>query len=871
MAWLFAPGLILSAATLVWDGNQSVAGLQDGGGSWNSTDMDRWYNQSTTGYQAWNNANGDTAVFGVTSTTTPSTVTLAEPFTVGGVVFAPTGTGGIYTVTGSGSNKLTFAGATTPTIAINHTSARINAGISGTQGLSIIASANSNILYFEGSVTNDYTGTTTIDGGVLRLAKTDGATAIQEDIVVNNGGTLYWERANQIADTASVTINAGGVLWLRGQTETIKNLTLNGGNSNGGTGSNGGTFTVTDVLTVNGSGSLGLNSAANWSTSRLELNAGATVNSALSITGNSTSAISTLTVGSGGLEVNNRQINLNSGNNDGSGNPTLGVRGSQILLKGNAQSSGDARIQKSGNNVGVAQLNLDNTTRTWTVVSDTTRIAVSIVGSGGLRKEGLGQLTYGGGSGGSADANTYTGMTTIDAGTLRLEKSSGVDAIAGDVTVNTGGILTWGGNHQLKDTSSIYLNGGSLRFENRNEVLGNIYQSSGTVNDMGVNGGKIEVTGVVQITGGSALNLNSSGEWIVNRLDVAATKTGQVLALTGNSSTNINRFRVESGGMSLTGQSIQLNKGADAGRYGSELVLRGTFTGTGTNQIHAGNLTGSGVARVNLSGGQRTLDIQSGTTTVNTSIVSTTLTTIGVDATSTVGGITKTGNGALVLNEENLYTGNTVVNGGTLRLGSNGSINASPRITVASAAFFDVSLVSGGYALSTGKTLEGGGQIQGNTTLGSGAFLTPGTVGADVTETLAFSAGLTLQSGSTTTFELGNAGNHDKLSIAGAFLQEDGAKITILPNGFTPLDGASYELFALGSSATFSSNLGSFLRTGAEDDATDFNLPDISSSGLMWDVSQLQSRGVVSIVPEPGKAVLLLAGLMALMTRRKRA
>jgi autotransporter-associated beta strand protein len=75
-------------------------------------------------------------------------------------------------------------------------------------------------------------------------------------------------------------------------------------------------------------------------------------------------------------------------------------------------------------------------------------------------KSGDGTLTFSG-----TAANTYTGVTTVNAGTLALAKSAGLNAIAGNLVVGDGrGVDTvrLDANDQIADTASVTLRGGEL-------------------------------------------------------------------------------------------------------------------------------------------------------------------------------------------------------------------------------------------------------------------------------------------------------------------------------------------------------------------------------------------------------------------------
>ena len=65
-------------------------------------------------------------------------------------------------------------------------------------------------------------------------------------------------------------------------------------------------------------------------------------------------------------------------------------------------------------------------------------------------------------------------------------------------------------------------------------------------------------------------------------------------------------------------------------------------------------------------------------------------------------------------------------------------------------------------------------------------------------------------------------------------------------------------------------NIGFLLGNG--DDNLGFDLPDISSSGFAWDISNFTTLGQIAVVvvPEPSRAVLLMLGLLGVWGRRRR-
>ena len=65
-------------------------------------------------------------------------------------------------------------------------------------------------------------------------------------------------------------------------------------------------------------------------------------------------------------------------------------------------------------------------------------------------------------------------------------------------------------------------------------------------------------------------------------------------------------------------------------------------------------------------------------------------------------------------------------------------------------------------------------------------------------------------------------------------------------------------------------NVGTNYRDGSGDNASQFDLPDISSSGLVWDVSRFTTSGNIVVVPEPSRAMLMLFAFCTMLYRRRK-
>src|SRR4029077_18696591 len=95
---------------------------------------------------------------------------------------------------------------------------------------------------------NTYSGTTTVNAGLLELDKTAG-NALVGALVINAATVEYGSHNNQIADASAVTVNSFGGLGLNGNNDTIGALTL----TRASVDSEGGTLTLGGNVTVNAS------------------------------------------------------------------------------------------------------------------------------------------------------------------------------------------------------------------------------------------------------------------------------------------------------------------------------------------------------------------------------------------------------------------------------------------------------------------------------------------------------------------------------------------------------------------------------------------------------------------------------------------
>ncbi|WGD29981.1 autotransporter-associated beta strand repeat-containing protein [Ancylobacter sp. WKF20] len=387
-----------------------------------------------------------------------------------------------------------------------------------------------------------------------------------------------------------------------------------------------------------------------------------------------------------------------------------------------------------------------------------------ISGDGDLTQAGSGTLILTG-------TSSFTGTTTIAAGTLQLGDGGTSGALAGPILNNAALVFDRSDNLTYADaisgTGTLTKQGaGTLTLTGTNSFTGATTVSAGT---LAISGGASLADGArLTVGAGATLSLDDADETVGSLAGAGTVALGSHTLTAGGDGTS-SSF---SGTLSGTGGLTKTGAGT--------LTLSGTNTSTGTTTVSAGTLVAQGNAAladfsaISVASGA-TLDLQmtgtkelgaisgGGTVQMNAATLS-----VGADNSSGTfsgilsgtGGLTKVGSGTLTLSGENTYTGTTTLSGGTVAL--TGSVAGDVSVGDG-ASLSGTGSVAQTVHLLYGGTLEGGqptGLTMGgldmqsgsnlNVTLGapsgSGVFTVNGNVTLDgtlnVTQAPSFGAGI---------------------------------------------------------------------------------------------------------------------------------
>ena len=494
-------------------------------------------------------------------------------------------------------------------------------------------------------------GNTTIDlgtgvtiGTVLfdtasAAAYTIGAGAVgSQTLTLNDTGavTMNATVANNQLVNANITLGTAvtGTTTFTNSTTAVSGITLTiAGNIAGGTGGTAG------IKTLNTAGTGAVNI-----TGTIDKGGATTINVASTGAGQTTT-LSGATIGTfgtlrstgsgGNITINNAAANITVTSSSTYGTNTLGSKfiltAGTVAFNGGIQSATSSGALAGGDGMGF-------------IVNGGTFSASSV---------GLGR-SYNFSTTGGASVTTAQSM-----GTSGFQVNGGTATVTG--AVNLAGSNS-AANGQVSGTGSLTI-GGEL-------VIGGSASSASNTTR----------TTLFQVTGGTLINTDTTGNGIVIAKGLATTAASGELLLTGGTTTTEKIAFGASGALAGSFGYVTLN-GASANLYigSGGIVKNATNAMTTTINLMNGTLGAkadwSSSMDMSLSGSGMTIKA------ADASNVAKNISLSGVIGGAN--GFTKTGGGTLTLSGANTYAGTTIVNAGTLALGASGVIADASALTLA--------------------------------------------------------------------------------------------------------------------------------------------------------------------------------------------
>ena len=549
--------------------------------------------------------------------------------------------------------------------------------------------------------------------GVLTLS---GDSANYSGNIFLNQGVIIAAHNNALGNTTgSTTVASGTTLRIGDGLALAENLTISGVGINAAYGAlkineGTGSATLTGDITLAADSLIGAFNAGD----SLTLSGVISGDFDLTKVGSGTLTLSGANTHSGAVTVSQGTLALSGGSSIGDSSAVTVSSGATLSLTGDDETIGSL----SGSGAVALSYGLIVGNASSTVFSG----VISSTNSSGITKVGSGSLTLSG-------ANTYTGSTIVNAGTLYLENGSAI-ADSSAVTINSGAEIELYISDEtigsLAGAGTLTLNGGSLTVGGNNSDT--IF--SGQIQDGGNSGGLIKTgsgtftltgsntyagittvsTGTLVVDNDAALGTSAGGTVVESGATLQVTSGASIadaLTLSGTGVNGAGAFVASGNGTVTVSGAIMLGAATTvatsdvdtilslsnniAGAYGltkvgtGMLSLGGNSQGFTTLTIAAGSLSAGldanlGSGAVILEDGTFWSIANNGGTIDNaivlngSAVLSASLNTTLAGGISGSGSLTKQSNGTLTLSGSNSYTGTTTITGGTLAIGGDGNL-----------------------------------------------------------------------------------------------------------------------------------------------------------------------------------------------------
>lgn len=622
---------------------------------------------------------------------------------------------------------------------------------------------------------NDFDGPVTIKGGTLSIALPgtvgSGSISVIDGAALSGFSNLSFDRSVSV-DGSGSALTVPGYLEF-GSAGTGSLTVSNGAQVSSGTSTVFGVNAGSDGSgLVTGAGSLlDVGSALTLGisgTGSLTVSDGATLRAG-SVYLATTGGTGTLSIESGStLEIDGGAITAPSISTG------VSLTDATLRILAGEEMTHSANISLTGNNlIDTKEFNL--------------ALSGDVTGSGTLEKTGSGLLQLN-------SVNTYSGLTTISEGTVRLFAASGLGT--GGVTIS-GGRLESVNGLALDETTTVSGSDSSLHTDDWLDI------GTGTASTLTVEDGATVTTGTsTWISAQPGINATASVTGIDSRLD-----TGTLLSV-GHRGTG--ELTIGNGGTVTTGS---LSLGSSGGSSGTlNLNDGGTLEVSGEGGISGG----SGDADFNLAGGTLRVTDANLSTAIPIGLAgSSTIDTQGFDGTfagafSGTGGLAKEGSGKLILNAASAFDGGIDVNAGTLEVTGGVTVQPGGDINVATTSTSSASISVSG----TDSILDTPGHLW----LGTG---TSSTSSLGVSDGGSVATGTTLSiadaTGTDSTVALSGSGS-SLTTVGNLYVGYAGSGVATIGDGASVSVGATLEFGSLsGADGTLNLQSGGMLSVGGSD------------------------------------------------------